>query len=214
MDRGGIAEVKHPFFFLVISKTSLFTSKSHSTFTSFQLVFASYSSTVMDMNMMIMEPKWSYDVFLCFRGPDTRCTFTANLYHALRNKRFKAFMYERELRSGDEISPTLLRAIEESRVSVVVLSQDFASSTWCLNELVAILECKRKKSQLVLPIFYDVDPSRIRHQRGTYGEAMAVHKSRFGEDAERVQIWSSALSQVANLTGWHFKIGYVGIDKY
>lgn len=161
------------------------------------------------MDMMIMEPEWSYDVFLGFRGEDTRYTFTANLYHALGNKRIKAFMDQRELKSGEKISPTLVTAIQESRVSVVVLSQNFAFSSWCLEELVTILECKRMKNQLVLPIFYDVDPSHVRNQRCTYGEAMAAHRRRFGEYAERVQRWSSALSQVGSLSGWHFKIGWV-----
>jgi hypothetical protein len=63
-----------------------------------------------------------------------------------------------ELPRGEEISTELIEAIESSRISIIVFSQNYASSTWCLNELVKILECK-KNGQTVLPVFYKVDPS-------------------------------------------------------
>jgi len=102
-----------------------------------------------------------YDVFLCFRGSDTRHTFTGTLYAALREARFRTFMDTGELKGGDQIAYTIFEALEASRVSIVVLSQDFASSRWCLNDLVKILECRQTKNQVVIPIFYGVDPSDV-----------------------------------------------------
>ena len=86
--------------------------------------------------------------------------------------------------------------------SIVVLSENYASSRWCLEELVTILECKREKGQRVVPIFYDIDPSDVRYQRGKIGEAMAKHERKLKEDMERVQIWRDALTEVANICGW------------
>lgn len=148
---------------------------------------------------------WRYDVFLSFRGEDTRYTFTGNLYDALRRKRFKVFMDEGGLKGGDEIQLAILKGLQESRISIVVLSKTFASSPWCLNELTQILECRETKNQVILPIFYDVDPSDVRRQTGSYGESMAVHW--YGEDSESVHKWRSALSKIAELPGWHFRIG-------
>ncbi|GLT68118.1 hypothetical protein SLA2020_403770 [Shorea laevis] len=69
-----------------------------------------------------------------------------------------------KLRSGNEISPALIQAIEESKISIIVLSKNYASSRWCLDELTKILECRNTREQQVLPLFYDVDPSEVRNQ--------------------------------------------------
>lgn len=154
---------------------------------------------------------FTYDVFLSFRGQDTRYGFTANLYKALVDRGIHTFIDDEELQRGQEITPSLLEAIEQSRIAIVVLSAHYASSSFCLEELVKILDCINGKGRLVWPIFYDVDPSDVRKQTGSYGEALAVHKERFSGDMERLQKWRIALQQVANLSGWHFKIGYLNV---
>ena len=141
--------------------------------------------------------QWKYDVFLSFRGEDTRHNFTAHLYDALHCKGINAFIDADKLRIGEIISPALLSAIEGSRFSIVVLSENYGSSRWCLEELVKILECKKTKGQVVLPIFYQVDPSDVRKQKGSYGKAFAKHE----ENMEKVHIWREALSEVGNISG-------------
>ncbi|XP_028805584.1 TMV resistance protein N-like isoform X2 [Neltuma alba] len=151
---------------------------------------------------------WTYDVFLSFRGTDTRRSFTGFLYHALRQKGINAFIDDEELKRGKEISPSLLKAIEESRISIIVFSENYASSTWCLEELVKILDCMKVKGQLVLPVFHHVDPSVVRHQKGSFGIAMAKHGDRFKNNTKKVQKWKLALSEAANLSGWSLENGY------
>nr|XP_048319669.1 TMV resistance protein N-like isoform X1 [Ziziphus jujuba var. spinosa] len=141
-----------------------------------------------------------YDVFLSFRGEDTRHTFTSYLYAALSAKQILTFM-DHELERGDEISPTLSKAIEESKISVIIFSENYASSTWCLDELVHILECKKAKGQVVMPIFYGVDPSVVRKQKGKYGASFAEHEDRFKDRMERVHQWRAALTEASNLCG-------------
>ncbi|GAU49373.1 hypothetical protein TSUD_252470 [Trifolium subterraneum] len=149
--------------------------------------------------------KWQ--IFLSFRGEDTRNSFTGFLYQALSQGGFKTFMDDGGLQTGDQISPSLLNAIEESRLSIIVLSENYANSTWCLEELVKILECKKSKTQIVWPIFYKVDPSDIRHLRKSYGKDMAQHQNNSGINSERVQKWKSALIEVSNLSGKSYTIG-------
>ena len=73
-------------------------------------------------------------------------------------KGINTFIDDEELRSGEEISSTLLKAIEESKISIVVFSQAYALSKWCLDELLKMLEWKETNGQMVLPVFYKVDP--------------------------------------------------------
>nr|WIL60007.1 nodulation protein [Melilotus officinalis] len=149
-----------------------------------------------------------YHIFLSFRGEDTRYSFTGSLYRALCQVGFKTFMDEGGLEGGDQISISLLYAIEASRLSIIVLSENFAYSSWCLDELVMILECMKMKNQLVWPIFYKVDPSDVRYQKNSYGKAMIEHENKFGNDYEKIQKWRSALFQVANLSGLCYTTGY------
>eukprot|EP00258_Populus_trichocarpa_P031685 XP_024447704.1 TMV resistance protein N isoform X4 [Populus trichocarpa] len=148
------------------------------------------------------RPEGAYDVFLSFRGEDTRKTFTDHLYTALVQAGIHTFRDDDELPRGEEISDHLLRAVQESKISIVVFSKGYASSRWCLNELVAILKCKRKKrGQIALPIFYDIDPSDVRKQNGSFAEAFVKHEERFEE--KLVKEWRKALEEAGNLSGWN-----------
>lgn len=152
---------------------------------------------------------WTYHVFLSFRGEDTRNSFTGHLYKALDEKGINTFMDDRELKRGEEISAALRKAIEDSKISIIVFSENYASSTWCLDELVKILQCRKSKQQVVVPIFYKVDPSDVRHQTGSFEKAFAGHESKLNIGMEKIQGWRAALQEAANIAGWHYREGYV-----
>jgi len=82
----------------------------------------------------------------------------------------------------------------------VVFSKNYASSTWCLQELESMLHCFKVSERRVLPVFYDVDPYGMRYQKGNYVEAFFKHEQRFQQDSEMVQSWREALTHVANLS--------------
>ncbi|XP_061341418.1 disease resistance protein Roq1-like [Gastrolobium bilobum] len=149
--------------------------------------------------------RWKYDVFLSFRGEDTRHGFTGHLYKTLHDSGTHTFIDDEELQRGEEITPSLLKAIEESRIAITVFSKNYASSSFCLEELVHILHCIKEKGRLVLPVFYDVEPSHVRHQLDSYDEALSTHEKRFKDDMEKVRKWRVALCQAADLSGFHFK---------
>ncbi|KAM3321431.1 hypothetical protein P3S67_008633 [Capsicum chacoense] len=141
--------------------------------------------------------RWSNNVFLSFRGEDVRKTFVDHLYVALQLKGINTFKDDEKLEKGKSISPDLVRAIEETRIALIIFSKNYADSTWCLDELTKIMECNKQKGQIVLPEFYDVDPSTVRKQKHSYGEAFGKHEGRF-----KVQKWRAALEEAANLSGW------------
>ncbi|XP_056167320.1 probable disease resistance protein At4g27220 isoform X2 [Syzygium oleosum] len=143
-----------------------------------------------------------YDVFLSFRGEDTRRNFTDHLYHALKDAGVNTFRDNDALPRGKVISSELGKAIQGSRISVIVFSRNYAHSRWCLEELVKIMECRQDLGQLVLPVFYDIDPSDVRKQTGSFAEAFANLEERFKGEKDKVVQWKAALTQVGNLSGW------------
>ena len=150
----------------------------------------------------------SYDVFLSFRGEDTRTNFTSNLNGFLNMRGINTFIDD-DLPRGEEISANLIEAIECSRISIIIFSENYASSTWCLNELVKILECKKKNGQMVLPVFYKVDPSEVRNPKRKFREALVIHEEKFKNNMEKVQRWRAALSEAGSLSGLPYKDEYV-----
>ncbi|PON97908.1 TIR-NBS-LRR-like protein [Trema orientale] len=144
-----------------------------------------------------------YDVFISFRGEDTRKNFTSHLHTSLLRQKVETYIDDRLVR-GDEISQALLDAIEDSQLSVIIFSENYASSSWCLDELLHILYCREKNKQIVLPVFYHVNPSDVRKQQGSYADAFAKHEERFKENITRK--WRTALTTAANLSGWDASI--------
>ncbi|XP_028945095.1 TMV resistance protein N-like [Malus domestica] len=149
-------------------------------------------------------PSWIYDVFLSFRGEDTRTNFTDHLYHALVRNGINTFI-DCHLTRGEEISSALLQAIEESRISIIVLSEKYLSSRWCLDELVHILECRKSRQQIVWPVFYTVDPSHVRNHTGSFGEAFTELECKFKDNKKKILAWRSAVKEAANLSGYPLK---------
>ncbi|KAK1413489.1 hypothetical protein QVD17_35263 [Tagetes erecta] len=158
----------------------------------------------------------NFDVFLSFRGVDTRLGFVDHLHNALLDANLNTFLDDAEIDNGDDLRPELERAIKASRASIIVLSTNYASSTWCLDELVLILtvvmilEQRLASGQLVIPIFYHVEPTHVKKQEGSFGVAMAEHRHKMQAEAnaakkskwaKKIDRWSNALTQVAQLKG-------------
>ena len=145
-----------------------------------------------------------YDVFLSFMGEDTRKNFSDHLYTALKQKGINTFRDEEELERGKSISE-LFKAIEESHIAIVIFSKNYASSKWCLDELAKINKCRKEMGLIVLPIFYNVDPSDVRKQVGTFEQVFMNHQKCFEDNIEKVKRWRAALRKVADITGWHLQ---------
>ncbi|KAI3746238.1 hypothetical protein L6452_08662 [Arctium lappa] len=173
----------------------------------------------------VLTGGWTHDVFLSFRGEDTRNNFMDHLHATLVQKGIHVFKDDNMLRRGKLISSELLKAIEESRFAVVVFSENYANSCWCLDELVKIMECQDRMGQKVLPVFYHVDPSDVRRQKGDFATAFQQHEEKFREETDKVNKWRfwrvtqftkewddftikmnkwrKALAAAGNLSGWH-----------
>lgn len=87
--------------------------------------------------------------------------------------------------------------IKETPVALVIFSEQFFKSEWCLKKLHLMLE----SGNTVLPIFYKIKPDDL-----CDGKALAVRfeafKSRF--NATIIEQWRAALEKASRLHGWEY----------
>ncbi|XP_050108229.1 disease resistance protein RPV1-like [Malus sylvestris] len=180
------------------SSSSTSSSSSSSSISVPDETSSSSSSTSLSSSSSVSFSKGSlYDVFISFRGEDTRKVFTGHLYEALTKAGVNAFIDDEELKRGENITTALGRAIQGSKISLIVFSRRYADSSWCLEELVHIMECRTTLGQIVIPIFYKVDPSHVRKQTGSFAQSFLKHT-----DKKKVARWRAALTEAASLAGF------------
>ncbi|CAI8608213.1 unnamed protein product [Vicia faba] len=147
------------------------------------------------------RPQWIYDVFINFRGKDTRSKFVSHLYAAFTNAGINTFLDDESLEKGKELGPELLRAIDGSQIFIVVFSENYVHSSWCLDELQQIIKFNKDKDRLIMPLFHGgITPSYIReYAKHTFGEAPTRTNQRTDVKENPRKI---ALIAASNLAGW------------
>jgi ABC-type dipeptide/oligopeptide/nickel transport system ATPase component len=140
-----------------------------------------------------------YDVFPSFSKVDVRRSFLAHLLKELDRRLINTFT-DHGMERNLPIDAELLSAIAESRISIVIFSKNYASSTWCLDELVEIHTCYKELAQIVVPVFFNVHPSQVKKQTGEFGKVFG--KTCKGKPENRKLRWMQALAAVANIAGY------------
>ncbi|KAK9080139.1 hypothetical protein SSX86_001814 [Deinandra increscens subsp. villosa] len=145
----------------------------------------------------------AYDVFMSFRGDDTRTGFTSHLYDALTRNDITTYKDDKKLELGKPVASELLEAIETSRTAIVVLSSRFATSNWCLEEIAKIADCMKRGKLTVIPVFYHVSPSDVRHQSNCFEQGFAKHEVNPEIAPQKVDTWRAAFREVGAISGLH-----------
>ncbi|KAF8085338.1 hypothetical protein N665_0671s0016 [Sinapis alba] len=153
-------------------------------------------------NITMLSPprNWIHHVFPSFHGADVRTNFLSHIVKEFRSKGIDLFI-DKNIERSKSIGPALIEAIRGSRIAIVMLSRNYASSTWCLNELVEIIKCRQELDQTVIPIFYKVNPTHVKKQTGDVGKVF--QKTCKGKRKEEIQRWKHALTEVAQIEGYH-----------
>ncbi|XP_019096918.1 PREDICTED: disease resistance protein RPS6-like [Camelina sativa] len=158
----------------------------------------------MSSSSSFSSTNWRYDVFLSFRGKDVRKTFLSHFLKEL-DRKLISFFQDNKIEKSQSLDPVLKQAIKDSRIAIVVFSKEYASSRWCLNELLEIVKCKNLSGQpqRVIPVFYDLDPSHVRNMTGDFGNIF--ERTCHNKTKDEVKLWRQALMDVGNLVGFHSK---------
>lgn len=185
-------------FFMLLG-TMLFiyysTSRFHHTYEITDYTAFALTSASLHLNC-------KYDVFPSFHGADVRRGFLSHLLKEFKSEAVDTFI-DNKIERGKSIGPRFIKSIRGSTIAIVVLSRNYASSTWCLNELAEIMSCRKELNQTVMVIFYEVDPSDVKKQTGYFGRIF--WKTCAGKKKEDIVRWREALAKVATIAGYHSK---------
>ncbi|KAK3005665.1 hypothetical protein RJ639_015733 [Escallonia herrerae] len=112
---------------------------------------------------------YGHHVYISFRRDQESRNVTDSIDRGLEIRGVHTYRDRDHLatsQTGIAIPRELREGMQDSTISVVMLSKGYLASSWCLEELVKILDCRERNGMVVLPIFYGVDPSDIRKARG------------------------------------------------
>lgn len=137
------------------------------------------------------KPHGDYQVFLSFRGFDTRTGITDSLYHFLVDAGVRVFLDNEELRPGDK-TREILAAIHGSLICIPILSEHYANSRWCLLELAEMVKLKKA----IMPILYKVEADDVKLKTDRYKDQLSKFGSKY--NAEKLE-WGDALLEVARI---------------
>ncbi|XP_056851813.1 disease resistance protein TAO1-like isoform X2 [Raphanus sativus] len=166
---------------------------------------SSTSSTPSTLSISSASPSssshvWLHDVFPSFRGEDVRDNFLSHIKKEFERKTI-TFFNDNGIKRGESIGPELIQGIRGSKIAIVLLSTNYASSKWCLEELVEIMKCREELGQTVIAIFYKVDPSHVKKLTGDFGKVF--RNTCKGQAKEDIWRWKQALEKVATIAGYH-----------
>ncbi|KAL9246455.1 hypothetical protein vseg_019987 [Gypsophila vaccaria] len=158
------------------------------------------SSTQNDTHLPphFLAKRLNWDVFLSFRGEDTRHTITTTMYNSLASNGLRVFFDDQGMDKGDAIASALQEAIVDSAIAVAIISPRYGDSRWCLQELSDIFKCRKR----VIPVFYRVDPSHVRRQTGKFGTRFKKMVDLKKPSQTQVDLWVKALDDVGNISGY------------
>jgi hypothetical protein len=70
-----------------------------------------------------------------------------------------------------------------------------------MMELERIVEISKTKDMVVVPVFYEVDPSDVRNQTGEFGQKFNSLLSTISVDEYTMHNWKTALHEVGGRAG-------------
>jgi len=142
-----------------------------------------------------------YDVLINFTGEDIRRKFVSHLDYALSTVGLTTFLHEENAVNDMHIQQPILNLC---RVAIVVFTKTYSQSAWCLHQLQQIIKWQETYSRHVFPVYYEIQPSDVRLQKGDFGETFkeTAQQTFSAQQLEHgMSRWSHTLTKAANFFG-------------
>ena len=121
------------------------------------------------------------------------------LYEDLKRQGLQPYLDCKSICIGEECWNSIEDGIKNTPIAVVVFSERYAESEWCLKELHVMLEAHPRKE--ILPVFYNVTPWDLRNpERGQFKDGFEKLKKKF--NSELIDQWKADLEVASKLMGW------------
>ncbi|XP_014503234.1 TMV resistance protein N-like [Vigna radiata var. radiata] len=143
-----------------------------------------------------------YDVLINFTGEDIHRKFVSHLNSAFSTVGLTTFLHHPNAVNTTHIQQPIL---SHCRVAIVIFTQTYSQSAWCLNQLLQIIKWHQTYCRHVLPVYYEIQPSDVRLQKGDFGKALkeTAQQTFSGQELDHgMSRWSHALTKAANFFGW------------
>jgi hypothetical protein len=124
-----------------------------------------------------MTPASTWDVFVSHASEDKE-TFAKPLAHALQERGVKVWFDAFTLTVGDSLRRSIDRGLAQSRFGIVVLSEAFFQKHWPQLELDGLVARESAGVKVILPIWHDIDESRVRIHSPMLADRVAVSSAR------------------------------------
>lgn len=159
-------------------------------------------SQVVEQVLKMSKDNLDYDVFINHRGPDVKKTLASYLYHCLVAHGLRVFLDIEEMQEGVSLTSQIKGAIRTAFIHIAIFSSRYAESSWCLDELVLMLE----SGSTIIPIFHTVKPSDLTSETGKYAQQLCDLEKKTDQegkpryDLSTITKWKTALSDVDKST--------------
>jgi len=156
----------------------------------------------MDSKSSSFNLSGKYDVLINFNGEDIQRKFVSHLDSVLSAAGFSTFLHHENAVYPTHIQEPILNLC---CVAIVVFTKTYSQSAWCLQQLQQIIKWQETYCRHVLPVYYEIEPSDVRLQKGDFGKAFkaTAHQTFSGEELEDgMSRWSHALTKAADSFGW------------
>jgi len=156
----------------------------------------------MDFKSSSFKLSGKYDVLINFSGEDIQRKFVSHLDSVLSAAGFSTFLHHENAVKPTHIQEPILNLC---CVAIVVFTKTYSQSVWCLHQLQQIIKWRETYCRHVLPVYYEIEPSDVRFQKGNFGKAFkeTAEQAFSGEELEDgMSRWSHALTKAANFFGW------------
>ncbi|BAT97029.1 hypothetical protein VIGAN_09037200 [Vigna angularis var. angularis] len=143
-----------------------------------------------------------YDVLINFNGEDIRRKFVSHLDFALSSVGLTTFLHHQNVVESMHVQQPILNLC---RVVIIVFTKTYSESAWCLHQLQQIIQWHQTYCRHILPVYYEIQPSDVRLQKGDFGKALkaTAHQTFSAQQLEHgMSRWSHALTKAANFFGW------------